>query len=211
MPRDLSSYLTLAGTPGASSVPGGSALPTLGDLANVGLGILEQYITSKLIPGDAGAPAANPLVDTSAQCPDGTFRVPGTNQCLDLIPGGATSGGGMVLNYGEAVMGRYGAGLVPAQTQQRRLRCPPGAVLGKDNLCYDRLRRGDRKWIPGRKPLLTGGDLNAISRSSRVAKRLKKKNRELQRLGLLPKPKTSSSRRASSPPRGQAITVVDTD
>lgn len=45
-----------------------------------------------------------------------------------------------------------------------RRRCPRRFKLGIDNLCYFNLPRNSkfRKWRPGRKPMFTGGDLNAI-------------------------------------------------
>jgi hypothetical protein len=145
--------------------------------------------------GDNVVPGSN-LVG-AASCPDGSFPVFG--RCIDLIPGGSVSGGGMVLDTGEAVMGRYGAALVPMRTTQEVARCPRGAVLANDGLCYNRsqLRKSDRKWIPARKPLLTGGDLNAIARASRAANRVKVQQKRLQKLGLLAKPK--AQRRAPQP------------
>jgi len=45
-----------------------------------------------------------------------------------------------------------------------RRRCPRKYVLGEDNMCYFGLARNSkwRKWSPGRRPLFTGGQLNAI-------------------------------------------------
>jgi hypothetical protein len=122
----------------------------------------------------------------------------------------------MVVTRGEAVMGRYGAGLQPGTKSITVSRCPRGAVLGNDGLCYNRgdLRKSDRKWVPGRKPLLTGGDLNAISRAARAANKMKTQQKRLQKLGMLPKP--TSSRRAARPKMigsgapGTALTVIDT-
>jgi len=89
----------------------------------------------------------------------------------------------------------------PLRDQQVVRRCPgKGRVLGADALCYDRksIRADQRMWPPGRKPLLTGGDLNAISRAARAAGRMKTQQKRLQKLGLLPKPKTQ--RRLTSGP-----------
>ena len=51
-----------------------------------------------------------------------------------------------------------------------RLVCPKGYVLDVDDLCSWNLPRNSkmRKWKPGRKPMFTGGDLNAIARSGRL-------------------------------------------
>ena len=49
-----------------------------------------------------------------------------------------------------------------------RRRCPRKYVLGEDNMCYFGLARNSkwRKWSPGRRPLFTGGQLNAIKITS---------------------------------------------
>jgi hypothetical protein len=93
--------------------------------------------------------------------------------------------------YGSAVHGRYGVALTPGAQAQTRLMCPRGMVLGMDDLCYNKrdLRKDERKWVPPRKPLLTGGDLNAISRAARAAGRMKVQQKRLEKLGLLQKPR----------------------
>jgi len=54
-----------------------------------------------------------------------------------------------------------------------RMRCPKRYVLGIDNLCYFNLPRNSkwRKWRPGRKPMFTAGDLNAIKRVDKLRER----------------------------------------
>jgi len=49
-----------------------------------------------------------------------------------------------------------------------RLFCPKGYILNTQNMCEWGLARNAkaRKWRPGRKPLFTGGDLNAISKAA---------------------------------------------
>jgi len=76
----------------------------------------------------------------------------------------------------QAVAGAFGMpAMVPVAEPRTRLTCPPGMVLGEDDLCYPKaiLRRDSRfrKWRPGRRPVLTGGDLNAISRARRAVTR----------------------------------------
>lgn len=135
------------------------------------------------------------LVAQANRCPPGTSGV--YPLCVNL-PGGQVTGGGAMLTFGEAVMARYGAALVPASRSMNVRRCPKGAVLGDDGYCYNKrdLRKDQRAWPPGRKPLLTGGDLNAIAKASRAARRMKVQQRRLESLGLLkrPKPSRGSSR-----------------
>jgi len=75
-------------------------------------------------------------------------------------------------------------------------RCPRGAVLAVDGLCYNRrdLRNTERMWPRGRRPLLTGGEMRCISVASSAAKKLQRKQKQLQQLGLLKSP--SRARRA---------------
>jgi len=87
------------------------------------------------------------------------------------IPGGTSA------TYGNAVVGAFGrAALQPAQVTQTRLMCPAGTVLGKDNLCYNRgqIPKSARKWNPGTKPLMTGGDMNVMRRAKTLEKRIRK-------------------------------------
>jgi endonuclease/exonuclease/phosphatase (EEP) superfamily protein YafD len=72
-------------------------------------------------------------------------------------------------------------------------------VLGNDGLCYNRrdIRKSDREHVPGRKPLLTGGDLNAITRAARAARRVKVQQKKLEKLGLLQKPRARGGYRRS--------------
>lgn len=206
-----STGLTIGINPTGSQPTGGPSI------IDRGIGILEDLIRAKLIPGDTSgggggggnAVPGNNLVPGASNCPSGSFDIFG--KCLDLVPGGSVSGGGMSLSYGEAVNGRYGPALVPARVGTEVRRCPRGAVLGNDGLCYNKrdLRKSDRAWVPARKPLLTGGDLNAISRASRAANRMKVQQKRLQKLGLLPKPK--SARRAPRGRRGPAVINIDND
>jgi len=59
----------------------------------------------------------------------------------------------------------------PAMMSSIRLKCPPGYVLGRDELCYFGLPRNSkwRKWRPGRKPKFTAGDLNAIRKADSLS------------------------------------------
>lgn len=91
---------------------------------------------------------------------------------------------------GDAVMGRYGAAYVPGNMVVDRAVCLPGDVVGDDGLCYPRksLKNSEREWPRGRRPLLTGGDMRAISIASRAASRMTRTAQRLQDLGLIKKP-----------------------
>jgi len=93
-----------------------------------------------------------------------------------FVPGGKTGLQPMLEDFGEAVMGRFGAALVPAQLPATRLRCPRGAVLGMDDLCYNRrdLKKSERKWPPGTRPVLTGGQVNTLREAQRIQHRMAK-------------------------------------
>jgi len=98
---------------------------------------------------------------------------------------------------GVAMIGS--SAVAPFRTTTVIRRCGRGFVLAIDGLCYDRktLRKDQRMWPPGRKPLLTGGQLNAIAIAARAAGRIKTQTKRLQKLGMLQKPKTT--RKAIAP------------
>jgi len=187
----------------SSSTSGGGG----GGLGGALIGIGLDWLRSKVIPGNSGG--STPLAQPVPQgCPQGQRGVP--PNCFDIQPGGATQGGGVVVFQGEAVMGRYGAALQPAYRNLTVARCPRGAVLGNDGLCYNKrdLNKSERMWIPARKPLLTGGDLNAIARASRAANKMKTQAKRLQKLGLMPKPNRGGRRQAPAAARLPATTSV---
>lgn len=166
---------------------GSGGISVEGDIFGVPVSAQLPFGGSEPPSSDSVVPGATNF--SPLDCPDGTFRIPGTNQCADLIPGGATQGGGLIVSGGEAVKGRFGAGVAPSEKTVSRARCPRGMVLAVDGLCYDKrsLRNDQRMWPASRKPLLTAGDLNAISRASRAAGRMKTQQKRLQKLGLLKK------------------------
>jgi len=97
---------------------------------------------------------------------------------------------GTGLPGGDVVMGRYGAAEVPGQKIVNRAVCRPGMVVGDDGLCYNRtqIRNNQRQWPRGRRPLLTGGDMRAISVAARAGARLERTTKRLQKIGLMKKP-----------------------
>lgn len=105
-----------------------------------------------------------------------------------------TSGefGGEQFGVGEAVMGRYGAALQPGSMIVDRAVCLRGMQLGNDGLCYNKsqISNKQRMWPAGRKPLLSGGDMRAISTAARAGRRLEGATKRLQRMGMMKKPAT---------------------
>lgn len=106
---------------------------------------------------------------SSSNCPPGQRKVLGV--CVNLPFSGAPGAGVGTVGtpahtaYGEAVMGAFGIpALVPAQVGEINgapiRRCPPGAVLGKDDLCYMKgsIPRQYRKWAPAAKPPVSAYD-----------------------------------------------------
>lgn len=167
-----------------------------------GIGPIAQAVLSgggrggqrtDLLPIAVQQPLAQPLsvAASPAGCPPG-FKIvrgrcvaTGLGGALErLIPGGET--GVLGLEFGDAVMGAFGIpALEPAQvgTITRRdgtvapiLRCPPGAVLGTDELCYTKgtISRQNRKWKPAAKPPISAADWRATRRFASVQKRIKK-------------------------------------
>jgi len=110
---------------------------------------------------------------------------------------------GAGLPVGEAVMGRYGAALMPGSKIIDRAVCLPGMVLGDDDKCYNRgqLKNSERMWPRGRRPLLTGGDMRAIGIAARAGARLERTTKRLQKIGMMKKPA----------PRRKMITSGPTD
>lgn len=186
----------------------------LGFVGGLGIPGISQgaKIARGFFGGNGGAAAPRQLA--GAQCPPGfepdnrggcaplpTRPRPGIKPWLERkIPGGET---GMV-PFGDAVMGQYGAAMEPAVRSTDTRVCPRGAVLGTDGLCYNRrdLRNSERAWPRGRRPLLTGGDMRCISIASAAAKKLQRKQKQLESLGMLKKP----ARRAASQPSRLVVT-----
>ena len=98
--------------------------------------------------------------------------------------------GGFTEPVGDAVMGRYGAALAPGSMIIDRAICLKGMQLADDGLCYNKsqISNKQRMWPAGRKPLLSGGDLRAISIAARAGRRLEGATKRLQRLGMMKKP-----------------------
>ncbi len=122
---------------------------------------------------------------------------PGVNGCRPPLiqdPRGfcvaPTSPVGAAAFGGEAVAGQFGAAFIPGSQIVDRATCMRGMQLGSDGLCYNRgqITNKQRMWPAGRKPLLSGGDMRAISIAARASRRLESTTKRLQRLGLMKKP-----------------------
>lgn len=108
---------------------------------------------------------------------------------------------------GLATLGRFGAAVEPTTRMQDIRECPRGMVLAVDSLCYSRrdVRNSERFWPRGRRPLLTGGEMRAISTAASAARKLQRKQKDLQALGLLPK---ATARRPRAAVAGHKATLV---
>lgn len=167
--------------PGPFAQPGGMATDPYGMLTTTGCNFITnptarlacQAAAALLRPGGGGGngggagggnlvPQPCPTGHVLAQ--DGTCMRTGLSR---ILPGDI----GLSDEAWIPVAGRYGAGYTPAQVERVRLECPAGYVLGKDEICYDRLRKGDRKHNPGTKPFLSGGEVAAIRRANRLRKK----------------------------------------
>jgi len=125
-------------------------------------------------------------------------RDPDSGQCKiflgDRVGPDDRGGGGVPVQVGEAMMGRFGAGVLPGFQTIERSVCLRGMQLGVDGLCYNKgqITNKQRMWPRGRRPLLTGGDMRAIGIAARAGSKLERTTTRLRGLGLmkpLPKPR----------------------
>ena len=180
-----------------------AGLPTagfFGDLFNVGKKIVGAIIPGAglaidiaegVLGGGEKAPTVAPMPLVSMPppapvgCPTGFHLNPSTGQCEKtglvgavqrFIPGGAT-GTAVATSTGfrEAVIGAFGRpALVPATSTGITRRCPRGAFLGTDNLCYEKLPREFRKWKPAKKPPISAKDWTHLQVAERVRTKSKR-------------------------------------
>jgi len=143
-----------------------------------------------------------------ADCPSPARINPRTGICETPVEGvrgrieralpGGRSGFEVTGPVGEAVMGRFGAGLVPGSMMVDRAVCLRGMQLGVDGLCYNKgqITNKQRMWPRGRRPLLTGGDMRAIGIAARAGTKLERTTSRLRNLGMmkaLPKPRKAKA------------------
>lgn len=115
------------------------------------------------VPRAITQPIGGPCIFPFRKAPDGTCQ---------LFVGDRPGPDGAGEDVGEftATAGAFGMpAMVPMAVQTVTHRCPPGMVLGRDNLCYPRqvLRRDSkfRKWRPGPRPWGTPGQISAVRKA----------------------------------------------
>lgn len=147
-------------------------------------GNIVTSVVGSLFGGGDDRSSNQPLA--RADCPPGFQADPNTGVCQAIgltgavqrfLPGGQTGVLPSTAQPMAATVGQFGAPAIqPYQASSVALRCPPGMVLGKDNLCY---RKGAipmswRKWRPARKPPISARDWRALQTADRVKNRAKK-------------------------------------
>jgi hypothetical protein len=154
--------LSSEGRSGSQVVPSamGDIFPGLGLTTSTGAGGSCPGLFSVRLPDGR-------CVDLSALPPGGDPAItPGVDPRVETgFSFGAPA-------FGAPVLGLYGAGVLPEVEEVMTRRCPAGWKLGKDNVCYESLSRTQRKWDPGMKPLLSGGERAAIARAARAGRKL---------------------------------------
>lgn len=148
-----------------------------------------------------GGPCADPRL---IMAPDGHCVAVGSGHHAQHFGG---DGGGPT---GETVMGRYGAGVVPGSMVIDRAVCGKSMRLGDDGICYNKtqISNKQRMWPRGRRPLLTGGDMRAISIAARSGRRLDDTAGKLRGMGLmkpLPKPRKAKAHAHAVPARAVSV------
>ena len=177
--------------PGFNPTPGGGCVPAVAKVPGL------RGFAQRVIPGGATGfettlPVLSPFQQRIAR--EQAARVArgqpaliteGGTRVIDPMAGASPQIGG-----GLATLGRFGAAVEPTVRMQDIRECPRGMVLAVDSLCYSRrdVRNSERFWPRGRRPLLTGGEMRAISTAASAARKLQRKQKDLMELGLLPKP-----------------------
>ena len=189
--------------PGFDPTAGGGCQPRAARIKVPGFRGLAQ----RFVPGGASGFITPPVtrqldtIEPALRVP--VTPVPGiTGFVQRTIPGGATgfetTTPAVMQAPGLATLGRFGAAVEPTFRSSTIRDCPRGMVLAVDSLCYSRrdVRNSERFWPRGRRPLLTGGEMRAISTAASAAKKLQRKQKDLMKLGLLPKPTARRPRAA---------------
>jgi len=196
--------------PGFDPTAGGGCAPRAVVVKVPGI----RGIAQRLLPGGATGfqiqtPFSEQPITVGRQLDVIEPRLRGRELMITPVSDGRTGAAGPAAPPGVAVVGRFGAGIEPFVRTTQIRDCPRGAVLAVDGLCYNRrdLRNSERFWPRGRRPLLTGGEMRAISTAAAAARKLQRKQQDLMDLGLLPKPKP---RRKKGAVTGHKATLVHT-
>lgn len=162
---------------------------------------------------DIDAHLAAGLTGTGATpgCAPGTIRDQNGLCVSPGSPGDRAHGGVMV---GEAVMGRHGAALVPADRTVVTRDCLPGMVLGNDGLCYNKgsIPNRARMYPKGTRPLGTPGEMAALRKAASFGRRMETTVKRMQKIGVMKKPhshKRPAQRRLAS--GGPSTSIVNVD
>lgn len=195
------------------------AISTISGLLPIPGGNIISSVTRRLAGGRGQIAGPRQCLPGDPRCPERIFpgsqsfagggrsrqtKVPGLRGFAErLIPGGATGFEDEFEDFGDAVIGQYGAALEPGSRSAVTLLCPRGTVLGLDDLCYNKrdLKKDERKWPPGTKPLLTGGEMRCIRIASGAAKKLATKEKQLRRMGMLKALPRARASKATPPVR----------
>jgi len=171
--------------PGFNPGPGGGCVPAVAKVPGL------RGFAQRVIPGGATGfettlPVLSPFQqriarEQAARLARGEPAIVTPGGTLVIDPGAVPS---PQIGTGQAVVGRFGAGMEPMVRQTSVRECARGAVLAVDGLCYNRrdLRNSERFWPRGRRPLLTGGEMRAISTAASAARKLQRKQKDLQDL-----------------------------
>jgi len=155
----------------------------IGGIGKVATSIIPGPIDDIIFEGARNIFGSSNKPGAASSCPPGFRANSRTGICEAMgmtgavqrfVPGGQTGTLPQMpaaQGYGNAVMGSFGVpALQPAQASSVSLRCPPGSVLGKDNLCYQKgsIPAQFRKWRPARKPPISAKDWKALQTADRV-------------------------------------------
>ncbi len=167
-------------------VTGPQAAFGFGDIVGAGVSILKRAIPGPVddvlidaIGRKLNKPSAPQIAPSFSPTGSGPCTFPAIrvgSQCVDpsaALPGGRplTRPAGTGVPANQSVFGLY---VEPVEELVQVSRCPPGTVLGKDDLCYDRsaLPNNLRKYPkPARLPV-TRSDMTAIRKAKSAEKRV---------------------------------------
>ena len=130
-------------------------------------------------PGQFGGGDSTGVPVSNGPCQPPLIRSPMGNCISPKSPRGAE------LFAAQVIAGQYGAGFIAGSKLVDVAQCPRGTVLGKDMICYANLANKNRLYPRGRRPLLTGGDMRAISRARTAGNRLANAKSDLIAIGML--------------------------